>query len=136
VHIPGLLQYLSGASTKELLSGATGCHNGQPFVSGSGYTISTDLVKFALSNQLLLDHSLVDDLSLSTLLFKEGGITPSDYPRQNLAPRGEDIGDYQAAFAAFDPMGSFHTRCKTKDRRGECLLMSYIHHSYWSGIPV
>lgn len=106
VNIKKYLEFLNDKPKQNFFSGVIGNHNGQPFASGAGYTLSRDLVELAVNKQNEYNHSFggSDDVGLATLLTSNGiTITPAD----------RQIFEYPNDIVKNINLNYFHYRCKS-----------------------
>ena len=120
VHLPGLVAYLDSCATRGLYSGILGEHEGQVFVSGSGYALSSDLVQLAVVGSSRMRTDIPDDLALSTLLIGDLGVVPTYCPRQDIINDG--------LLPTVDVTSFFHYRCKSDGERFFDILA--MHHIF------
>ena len=104
----------------EFFGGAIGTHNGYKFASGSGYLIGRNLVEKAVESKAAWDHSLIDDVALSKLLFEWHGVEPVGISRIDLnsilITEGLDV----------DSSTNFHYRCKTDNYKTTISIMKAL----------
>ena len=76
IDIPRLCEYLGSKPITKYYNGVIGNYNDIVFCSGSGYTITEDLLNLILLNKHIWNHDFIDDVSLG-LLLKTLGISPT-----------------------------------------------------------
>lgn len=112
-----LLEWLSDKPLNNFYSGIIGVHNNIKYASGSGYSISKDLVEKILKNKNLIDINDYDDISVGKFLNTD--IFPA--PRKDL-----DC----ATSIDYEIDKYFHYRCKcASDRNIDIKHMINIHNS-------
>lgn len=123
IHVPGLIKQTNGMATSKLYAGVTSGADGVPFVSGSGYLLSRDLVQLAVKDADRWNHGLIDDVALGDLLIIKNGVRPIFLPRY-------DCND--GNLHHIQPERFFHYRCKgpDNDRAFDVRAMKYIHKLY------
>ena len=93
-----MLKYLEGKPKEKFYAGVVGeCNSGRlgdaeiiPFVSGTGFFLSKDLVTLSLSKIKSFGFDFIDDMSFGRFM-KRNGITPTgDFSR--FYYHGEDMG--------------------------------------------
>jgi hypothetical protein len=120
INIKKLLSYLENKPKLNFYNGLIGRDENLKldFASGSGYTLSKDLVKKIIENKNEWNHFYPDDLSLA-LLLKSFDIYPSAAPRLDIFSL--PINNHNLINQ------NFHFRCKTfGDRTGDVLIMKEI----------
>jgi len=115
IYKEGLNKWLSDKPSNEFYSAVVGDYHGVKFGSGSGYTLSRDLVEKITSNKSKIEMNTFDDVAVGKFLNME--ILP--------APR-KDTGCL--TFIDYEVDKHFHWRCKCdQDRRIDVQHMQNIH---------
>lgn len=104
VNIKNLQKYLGDKPFSGFYSGFIGRENGVDFASGSGYTITPDLVSLSVNRQEYFNHSMIDDVALSNQLRAFGHIP--------LAARRQNFFEPENVFNDIDKT-QFHYRCRS-----------------------
>lgn len=115
-----LISWLKNQRRSNFYSGFVGFFQGIQFASGSGFTISRDLVRLLCDSKDSLDYNLLDDVSFAKFLTGKMGVSITP------APRVEFSSPQQVT--TFD-LNNFHFRCKSiGDRAGDSITMNLIHN--------
>jgi len=119
VHLPRYLEFCKVLPRTGVYSGVVGDHGGTPFASGSGFTITPDLIERLLDENppWLVD----DDVSIGKAITSWGvPILP--------APRIDHIYDNGAVLIHQSPISllAFHHRVKTSDRWKDVALVQSL----------
>jgi hypothetical protein len=115
-----LLTWLNDKPRTNFYSGVVGNHHGIRFASGSGFTLSKDLVKLLCESKHQLNYNLVDDVCFGQFLNTVTDITPA--PRVDF-PTVSSVTDFDKS--------NFHFRCKaSNDRSEDSLIMNLIHNKF------
>lgn len=110
-----LCEWLADKPNEKFYSGVIGRHGNIDFASGSGYSISKDLVEYAVSQIDKVNRSLVDDVDLSRIL----NVNITRAPRQDVECNIN---------ADYDINNHFHFRCKCPHNRAvDIHQMQNIH---------
>lgn len=122
VDLALLSEYVENLDDEELnfYGGVVGEHRGIRFASGSGYLIGWNTLKKAVESSNLWDHSLIDDVALSKLLYQKHGIIPSQISRRDFKSVAE------VEQAAFSADANFHYRCKARKYKTTVGIMHAI----------
>lgn len=110
--------YLINKPKNNFYNGVIGVFDGIEFASGSGYTLSKDVVEKIVVNKNNWPHQYIDDVALSMLL-KTINLFPSAAPRLDIDKL--PITDIKLIDL------NFHFRCKTAgDRNGDIQIMKEL----------
>lgn len=110
-----LKQYLEDKPRDMYYSGLIGNYNGLQFASGSGFSISKNVVDLILQNKSMWNHSLIDDVALANLL-KMFGVKPTHSPRFDVT-----------LIDKYTPLDFFHYRFKSPNRDLDLEKMRILH---------
>ena len=126
VHLAGLKAFLDKSPTYNHYSGVIASHKGIPFISGSGYALSRDLVQKAVDLEDKWDHNLLDDVALGKVLASYTDVRLTQCPRINVYNKRT-----LRLVNSSSTKTTFHFRCKSDgDRNFDILAMHYIHKFY------
>lgn len=122
VDLALLSEFVENLEDQELnfFGGVIGEHNGIKFASGSGYLIGRNTLMKSVQSGTQWDHSLIDDVALSKVLYQEHGIIPSQIGRRDFKTVAE------VEQATFSADSNFHYRCKAKKYKTTIGIMHAI----------
>jgi hypothetical protein len=121
VNKKNLYQWLSDKPRNNFYSGVIGNYMGRiNFASGSGFTLSKDLVVDLCKNSHKLNYGLIDDVMIGEYMMNKISIYPA--PRIDFTHPSQVI--------SFD-LNNFHFRCKCEyNRKMDSEVMRAIHLNY------
>lgn len=137
IHKENLLKFLQDKPSKEFYCGITGTDNyyyGIPirFASGSGYFLSSDLVKLVVDNKHKFNHNCVDDVELGKVLY-ELGIEPKPGAFRHNICDGKiyfEVYDKEVKLSDMNFYSVYHYRLRSTDREGDINMMREIHSKF------
>src|SRR5271157_292661 len=122
IDIANLKRFLLNKPREIFFSAVVNHYAGRPFASGSGYILSSDLVRKVIDNEQSWNHRLLDDVAISFLL-QDLGIQLQPGSRQ----------DFQSVDqVALIDTDQYHFRCKSFGPNGhriDCEIMKRIHQA-------
>ena len=121
INKKNLIAWLSNKNKLKFYSGVIGDFYGRKFASGSGFTLSRDLVEYLCASKNKLNYNLVDDVCFGDLLTNTVDIVPA--PRLDFYSE-QSVSDFDE--------NNFHFRCKSfGDRATDSKIMNLIHKKFY-----
>lgn len=121
VNKKNLITWLNNKNRSKFYSGVIGDFYGIKFASGSGFTLSRDLVEYLCHSKNKLNYNLIDDVCFGNFLTSTVDIFPA--PRLDF-PTEQSVIDFDKS--------NFHFRCKSfGDRTEDSKIMNLIHNKFY-----
>lgn len=117
VDIPNYLHYCATLPRTRMYGGLIGHHDGHLFASGSGYTITPDLIERLVQENP--PEVFVDDVSVGSAI-TSWGVPILEAPRDDYTPNGWI---HKGPFAG---LPAFHRRVKTEDRNEDVRVLALL----------
>ena len=134
VNIKNMLSFLNDKPKEKFYCGIYGTDQfyfgrHMPFVSGSGYFLSRDLVDIALQNLHQWPWNVIDDVALGYILIELNGIQPSEHALRKDITIRETVYLIGNKFVEYiDDDLIYHYRLRSENRNDDIEMMKNIYH--------
>ena len=129
IYIERMLEYMVNKPTQKYASGTILYHEPFPFLAGSCYVLSRDVVELIVNNKQSWNHNYIDDVALGQFLIDFNiQIIDNNSKVDVFSMCNENIDSVQSVIKELE-YNIWHFRCKCAvNRNNDILFMNTIHN--------